>query len=105
MLVRYINDYFNPLTAFQSETSTLGSSDSTRGQVYADYIRSLQEMSVEWLEREYNTILEMNGYVNHSCHIELKRLTIDKSSAKLEQIKVGIAGKEPDQSRNTEQLK
>ena len=93
VLVKYINDYFNPLTAFQSETSTLGSSDSTRGQVYADYIRSLQEMSVEWLEREYNTILEMNGYVNHSCHIELKRLTIDKSSAKLEQIKVGIAGR------------
>ncbi len=93
VLVKYINDYFNPLSAFQSETSTLGSSDSTRGQVYADYIRSLQEMSVEWLEREYNTILEMNGYVNHSCHIELKRPTIDKSSAKLEQIKVGIAGK------------
>ena len=93
VLVKYINDYFNPLSAFQSETSTLGSSDSTRGQVYADYIRSLQEMSVEWLEREYNTILEMNGYVNHSCHIELKRPTVDKTSAKLEQIKVGIAGR------------
>ena len=50
-------------------------------------------MSVEWLEREYNTILEMNGYVNHSCHIELKRPIVDKTSAKLEQIKVGIAGK------------
>jgi len=93
VLVKYINDYFNPLSVFQSETSTLGSSDSTRGQIYADYIRSLQEMSVEWLEREYNIILEMNGYVNHSCHIELKRPTVDKSSAILEQIKVGIAGK------------
>ena len=50
-------------------------------------------MSVEWLEREYNTILEMNGYVNHSCHIELKRPVVDKSSAKMEQIKVGIAGR------------
>ncbi len=93
VLVKYINDYFNPLSAFQTETQGLGSSDYTRGQVYADYIKSLQEMSVEWLEREYNTILEMNGYVNHSCHIELKRPTVDKTSAKLEQIKVGIAGK------------
>lgn len=93
VLVKYINDYFNPLSAFQTESRALGTSDYTRGQVYADYIKSLQEMSVEWLEREYNTILEMNGYVNHSCHIELKRPTVDKSSAKMEQIKVGIAGR------------
>lgn len=81
--VKWIHDYLNPMAQMQ-ETGGLGTSDSGRMEMWANFITSRQEMCESWLEDEFNLILQANGYSGYHTNIQLKRPSIDRANTKLQ---------------------
>ena len=87
--VEWIHHYANPM-ANMEQTGGLGTSDSGRMEMWANFIASRQQMCEEWLEKEFDWCLEANGYSGYTTNIMLKRPSIDRAVTKLQYISTGL---------------
>jgi len=92
MLVKWIENYFNPTTVLQKGNS-MGASDQGAARIWANYIAGTQSWIEGAYEEFFQPLLTANGYDNLYVRIRLKRPELDRSSEIREQIKVGIEGK------------
>jgi len=94
MLVAWLEYYFNPTTVLKTGSgTTIGASDSGAMQIWNNFIGGTQA----WIEEQYETFLQplltANGYDDLNVRIQLTRPELDRSTAIVDQIEVGIKGK------------